>query len=482
MSLFIVWCMVLSSFAGLLVLTIPGAGQALAPSENANGDRFYGSDYENAAWYVSGLENLNGNLTIGAGGTVIVENGILNFESYQTATVSRLHHVTIEDGGTLMLLGSTLTTEPMLYGAYDALGVLVRNGGKLIANDSVIDFQGKLLFDYATFIANRTQVTGPLMTAISSDVQLYDSSISGIPSKPTSLTEVYAYHFATSYNDTTDVDYTLERNADPLRTVVPDIDATNLTTSGSGYAAIGSMETMTISGFDIGGLVFDAGEANSVRLMAEYRTSDLFQVMGSPDTFYYYTYLDPTPDPATDMAVVPTYEGYEPTLTNTDKVLSQDLTSLGLSSIDLSMLSVTFTNNQAEEVFIDRVWLEIVLAIPAYNNITIAGTSELTAVNTMLEVNNLNYTTPDYKKLVVTDLASANLYGVEIADEYIRNGTGPFVTVRKNLTFKPTIQGDDDNTSEADVYDLLINDNINHLYTVSDSEILHVCSFNTGGL
>jgi len=476
LSVFIVWCMVLSSFAGLLVLAIPGAGQALAPSENENGDRFYGSDYENTSWYVSGLMNLNGNLTIGAGGTVVVENGILNFESYQTDTVSRLHHLTVEDGGTLILLNSNLTTEPTLYEeAFDALGVLVRNGGKLIANDSSLDFQGKLLFDYATFIANRTRIKGPLVTAVSSDIQLYDSSISSIPGKPTSLAEVYAYPFATSYNDTIDVDYTLERNADPLRCVVPDNDAANLTTSGSGYVAIGSTENMVISGFDIGGLVFDAGEAKSVRLMAEYRTSDLFEVMDSPDTFYYFTYLDPTPDQATNMEVVPTYEGYEPPLTNTDKVLSQDLTFLGLSSIDLSMLSVTFTNNQVEDVFIDRVWLEVVLTVPAYSNITIAGTSELTAVNTKLEVNNLNYTTPGYKKLVVTDLATANLYGVEIADEYVKNGMGPFVTVRKNLTFKPTMQGDDDNTSE-DVYNLLTSDNI--YYEVNNNETLHILVLN----
>ncbi|HRR66877.1 MAG TPA: hypothetical protein P5063_04435, partial [Methanomassiliicoccales archaeon] len=104
--MFIVWCMVLSSFAGLLVLAIPGAGQGMLPWENENGDRFYGSDYEKTSWYVSGPVNLNGNLTIGAGGIVIVENGTLNFESYRTDTVSHLHHLTIEDGGTLILLNS----------------------------------------------------------------------------------------------------------------------------------------------------------------------------------------------------------------------------------------------------------------------------------------------------------------------------------------------------------------------------------------
>ncbi|HNU35312.1 MAG TPA: hypothetical protein PKJ15_01835, partial [Methanomassiliicoccales archaeon] len=87
LSLLIVWCMIISSFAGLLIFTVPEAGQALSPSVDANGDRYIGSDYVNDTWYISGLQNLNGNLTIGAGGTVIVEDGVLNFLSYQTATV-----------------------------------------------------------------------------------------------------------------------------------------------------------------------------------------------------------------------------------------------------------------------------------------------------------------------------------------------------------------------------------------------------------
>ncbi len=481
LSLLIVWCMVISSFAGLLIFTVPEAGQALSPSEDANGDRFIGSDYVNDTWYISGVQNLNGNLTIGAGGTVIVDDGVLNFLSYQTATVSRVHHLTIEDGGALILLNdSYLTTENFLYGAYNALGVLVRNGGLLRAESSTLDFQGKMLIDDASFIAKNSQINGPLMTAISSDVQLYDSTLSGIPLKPTSVDDVYAYPFATSYNNTVDVDFTLERNPDALQTIVPDDDAANLTTSGSGYSTIGNLESMTISGFDIGGLVFDEGEAMSVRLMAEYRTSNDFIATGTPDHFYYTEYLDPTPDQAVNMQVYETYEGYEPALTNTDRVVSQDLTSLSMSSLDISLLTVTFTNNNAEDVYIDRVWIEVVLTMPAYHNVTLAGTSELTAVNTMIGVNNLNYTMPEYRKLVATDLAVANLYGVEIEDEFDENGTEPFVTVRKTLNFKPTLQGVDDTTAEVSVRDLLASDNV--YYNVIGSGVLHVLGFGIGDL
>jgi len=480
LSLLIVWCMLFSSFAGLLLFTVPGAGQALSPTENENGDRFYGTDYEENTWTIRGLQSINGNLTIGAGGTVIVENGDLNFLSYKTATVDRVHHLTIEDGGKLILRSSNLTTENTQYGAFNALGVLIRNNGTLIAENSRLEFQGKMLIDSATFIAKGSQIYGPLVTAISSDIQLYDSSITGIPGMPTNLGEVYAYPFATSYNNTADVDYTLERNPDTLRTVVPDGDAVNLTTSGSGYAAIGNLETMTISGFDIGGLVFNEGEAMSVRLMAEYRTSDLFVAGGIPDTFYYYEYLDPTPDQASNMQVFQTYEPSEPAMTNTDQVIYQDLTSLSLSSMDISLLTVTFSNSNVESVFIDRVWIEVVLTLPAYNNLNIAGDSVLTAVDTVLGVNNMNSTLPEQRKLVVTDTAVANLYGVVIDDEYSTNGSTPFVTVRKDMTFKPTVQGPDDTTAELNVRDLLISDD--SYYNVISTGVLHVTGFNTPGL
>jgi len=471
--------MLFSSFAGLLLFTVPGAGQSLSPTENANGDRFIGTDYEESTWNIQGLQNLNGNLTIGAGGTVIVQNGDLNFLSYKTATVDRVHHLTIEDGGKLILINSNLTTGNTLYGAFNALGVLIRNNGSLSAENSRLEFQGKMLIDNATFIAKSSQVNGPLVTAISSDIQLYDSSITDIPGTPTSLGEVYAYPFATSYNNTANVDYTVERNPDPLRTVVPDGDAINLTTSGSGYAAIGNLESMTISGFDIGGLVFNEGEAMNVRLMAEYRTSDLFVAGGVPDTFWYYEYLDPTPDQASNMQVFQTYEPSEPALTNTEKVIYQDLTSLSLSSMDISLLTVTFNNGNAETVFIDRVWIEIVLTLPAYNNLYIAGDSELTAVDSMLGVNNMNYSLPEQRKLVVTDTAVANLYGVMIEDEYYKNGSTPFVTVRKDITFKPTAQGPSDNTTEGSVFDLLTNNNV--YYTVPGLGTLHVTAFYTNG-
>ncbi len=480
LSLLIVWCMLFSSFAGLLIFTVPGAGQALSPSENDNGDRFYGTDYEDDTWTIRGLQSINGNLTIGAGGTVIVEDGDLVFMSYVGTTASRIHHIIIEDGGALILSNSSLTTETTLYGPYNALGVLVRNGGQLLAEDSRLEFQGKMLIDSATLIAKGSTVNGPLVTAISSDIQLYDSSMIGIPGMPTDLDEVYAYPFATSYNNTVDVDYTVERNPDPLQTVVPDGDAVNLTTSGSGYATIGNLETMAISGFDIGGLVFDEGEAMSVRLMAKYRTSDTFIAEAIPDTFYYSEFLDPTPDQASNMQIFQTYEQHEPALTNTDQVIYQDLTSLSLSSIDISLLSVTLVNNNADDVFIDRVWIEIVLTIPAYYNLNIAGDSELTAVNTLLGVNNLNDTMPEHRKLVVTDLAVANLYGVTIEDSYDENGSEPFVTVRKDMTFKPTVQGSDDTTAELDVRDLLISEN--SYYNVISAGVLQVTGFNAPGL
>ncbi|MCX6651639.1 MAG: hypothetical protein NT131_08325 [Methanomassiliicoccales archaeon] len=472
--------MLFSTIAGVLILAIPQAGEALSPSVDTDGNVFIGQDFDNATWLIQGTVNLNGNLTIRAGGTVTIDNGTLNFLSYYGSISPRIHTLIIEDGGQIILINSAITAEDKLFNVSYALGMLVRNGGSLMAENSFLQFNGKILVDDATFEADGTLIDGPLFTAMSSDVELYDSSMTNIPGMPETVNTTYPYSFATSYNHTVAVDYLFERNADDTKITVPTGQvATDLTMNDAGYVELANAESLTVSGFDIGGLTFDKGQAISVALKAEYRTADDFKDGGSPNSFYYYEYLDPTPN-ATSMAVVQSYENFDPPGTNHDVILTQDLTSITLSSLDLSVLSVTLTNTKAQSVFIDRIWVEVGLEIDAYNNVTIAGTSELTAVNTAFGVNYLNYALPEYRKLVVTDLAQANLYGVSVEGEFVANGTGPFVTVQKDLTFKPLEQGADDNTTETNVADLLTSDN--HQYYVTGGKKLHIQPFNVADL
>ncbi len=483
LSLLIVWCMVCSSFAGLLVLMVPGAGQALSPSE-VDGDIFIGEDFTNSTWDVKGTVHITGDLIIRAGGVVNVTDGVLNFRSYD----GHIGRLIIEDGGSLNLLNATLQAQHELYNVQYSLGVLVRNGGMFHAQDSNVNFNGHLVVDDASFIAMETVISGPLFTSVSSQVELYDSEMIDIPGRPMREESVYSYDFAQATNDSFDVSYVLERNPS---VVSSGQDVSLIQMNDSKNVTLGNGQELTITGFDIGGLIFNEGEAASVILKAEYRTADDFVSGGTPDTFAYSEYLAPALTDATNMEVVETYEASNPSATNREMVLSEDLTGLSLSSIDLSVLTVSLTNTKTQDVIIDRVWVEVLLVMPAYQNINIAGTSEFTAVNSYLAVNHFNYTEGEadeydnlaykYRKLVAYGAAQANLYGVTVDGDYLETGVGPYVVVQDSLMFKPMGLGSSDTSGESSVYDL-INDNTDTYFVVPGGTTLNTQSFIIGGI
>ncbi|MHC1679756.1 MAG: CARDB domain-containing protein [Methanomassiliicoccales archaeon] len=482
LSLLIVWCMVCSAFAGMLVLMVPGAGQALSPSE-VNGDVYIGQDFTINEWQVSGNSPISGDLVIRAGGVVIVTNGQLTFLNYD----GHINKLVVEDGGQLIMINSTLKVQRELYDYDYALGVLVRNGGLLYAEDSNLDFNGHLLVDDATLIAHRTVINGPLFTAMSADVQLYDSEMTAVPGRPMLEEETYSYSFATAANQSVDVTYLFERNPD---TVSTGQDVSLIQMNDSGNVTLASTETLTVTGFDIGGLVFDEGEALSVVLKAEYRTADDFDDEGAPDTFGYAQYQAPIFTAAANMQVWETYDLSDPVEANKETVISQDLTVLSLSSIDLSVLSVRLINTKDQNVFIDRIWIEVELEMPAFHNINIAGMSKFTAVNTLLEVNHLNYTDYyldeyeqmvfKYRKLVAYDAAEVNLYGVVVEGEFFDDGEAPYVINQRAISFKPLAQGPGDTTAEPSVYGLQSDEGA--IYYINVGATLQTNAFLTGGL
>jgi subtilase family serine protease/RNA polymerase subunit RPABC4/transcription elongation factor Spt4 len=462
---------------------VPGAGQALSPSE-VDGDIFIGEDFTNSTWDVKGTVHITGDLIIRAGGVVNVTDGVLNFRSYD----GHIGRLIIEDGGRLNLLNATLQAQHELYNVQYSLGVLVRNGGMFHAQDSNVNFNGHLVVDDASFIAMETVISGPLFTSVSSQVELYDSEMIDIPGRPMREESVYSYDFAQATNDSFDVSYMLERNPS---VVSSGQDVALIQMNDSKNVTLGNGQELTITGFDIGGLIFNEGEAASVVLKAEYRTADDFVSGGTPDTFAYSEYLAPALTDATNMEVVETYEASNPSATNREMVLSEDLTGLSLSSIDLSVLTVSLTNTKTQDVIIDRVWVEVLLVMPAYQNINIAGTSEFTAVNSYLAVNHFNYTEGEadeydnlaykYRKLVAYGAAQANLYGVTVDGDYLETGVGPYVVVQDSLMFKPMGLGSSDTSGESSVYDL-INDNTDTYFVVPGGTTLNTQSFIIGGI
>ena len=72
-SFAIVWCMVFSLFAGLLVVA-PSSAEAALPSFLENGDVIIGSDYTQSTWTLDlngGTHYMDGNLTISGTLTLI---------------------------------------------------------------------------------------------------------------------------------------------------------------------------------------------------------------------------------------------------------------------------------------------------------------------------------------------------------------------------------------------------------------------------
>lgn len=484
LSLLIVWCMVCSAFAGMLILMVPGAGQALEPS-NVDGDKYIGEEFTESTLIINGgTYNLDGNLIIRSGGVVNITNGgVLNMMSsagdFNGVSFSRVHHIIVEDGGQLNIIDSYVRTEPKLYNVTPALGVLVRNGGSLYAENSQLTFSGHILIDQASFVAYGSVVNGALITAMSSTVELYGSDIDGIPGMPLIDEEAFSYPFATAVANDLNVEYSFQRNPDTARTIVPAGTADDLTMDDANNVTVASGTGMTISGFDIGGLFFDDNEAISITLNALYKTADYFVATG--DTFEYAEYLGSSV-PATNMGVVKTYEDFAPEDTNQFKVLTEAL-PLDLSAMDLSVLTVTFNNTAGQNVLIDRVWIEVVLSIPAYHNMTMAGNTEFTAVDTYIGVNYDNYTSEStYRKLVVRDGSTANLYGVSVNGTFDVDGMGPFLTVGNTVQLKPLEVGTIDDTGEANVFNLFYNDGGVYYYRIDNGQTMCITQFNIGGV
>ncbi|MCJ7517089.1 MAG: hypothetical protein MUO18_03885 [Methanomassiliicoccales archaeon] len=208
-SFLIVWSLMFSSFAGLLLLGVPNVGQAVLPSEYSNGDVIIGADYAISNWAIANrVQYMDGNLTIRSGGVVTITNGGLSFtqdtgpDRIAGTADDHVYTLIVEDGGRLVLERSTLTTHLDLLSDFPSLGVIVRNGGEFEVRNSTLKFPGHMVVDDSTLTMWNATVVGqdpadignycnntqflsdsfddsPVMLFISSVVNIYDSEING---------------------------------------------------------------------------------------------------------------------------------------------------------------------------------------------------------------------------------------------------------------------------------------------------------------
>ena len=235
-SILIAVSLLLTPFTGVMFLMGTTEGQGSLPSDYSNGDRVIGSDYAVSHWNITTSYTMNGNLTIRSGGVVTVTGGGLVFaenlgaDRIPNTADDRIYYLIIEDGGKLILRNSTITTNLNQLNAFPSLGVIVRNGGVLEANDSTMAFPGHMIIDDSTLTMWRSTITGnsqvgtycnstyfpaevfqyaPVLLFMSSTVNLYDSSLPSIyqtPNPTFNTTQIYAnmynhdYPFVTDHN------------------------------------------------------------------------------------------------------------------------------------------------------------------------------------------------------------------------------------------------------------------------------------------
>ncbi len=479
-SLGIVWCLVFSLFAGLILVGVPSVGRAALPSYLPNGDVFIGSDYDVPTLDIIGQPNgdpyyMDGNLTIRAGGVVhVVDSGIVFTQDCgmgrDPTTSPHVYTLTIEDGGQLILEHSVLTT--LLNQIYDfpSLGVLVQNGGRLEATDSsVIEFPGHMVVDNSTFVLSDSVITGhdsseiarfcnqslfpadyfddsPVLLFTSSNVLVENSTIEDIFTNDpnTNATKIYnsTYPFATDTGAREDVFYTLSRMpisfgaGNSATGVIGDIRMDDLR-----YSDLAPGHVLRTNLNDLNGLVF---EAASVRLHVEYHTDPGY----TTDDPLYYSYENGAMVNS-GLMITDTSAAYDASI-NGDVKASVALPAM--SAEDLNHLNLRLTNTDpSATIHINRIWFTIDLAFPSYRNLTVAMDTKMTAIDSYIGVD-FSDDAFVHNTLQVYDTAECYLYGTSFDMEdraSIEANREPAVwTNDVPTTFTPLAKGAADNTSQ----------------------------------
>jgi len=506
-SFAIMWTMIIASFSGALLMTLSSSSEGRFFDPLPEGDVLIGSDFDKARWdIVDRVHYMDGNLTIRAGGVVKVVNGGISFtqdngpDGVPGTSDDRSYTLTIEDGGMLILERSILTTHLDQLDAFPSLGVLVRGGGTLIANDSTLQFPGHMFLDASTLIMRNSEVIGhdterisgycnptyfppdafndaPVLMFMSSNVSIYDSELRNVFEWSGDEERIYnhTYEFARDDGDRSIVTYEFQRTPAKLgaRNNITDQELVNLTANDSAYFKVAPGEVFGVDSFDIGGLVFDT--PYEVRLNVLYWTDAGYD--GTNEFLWGYQNSGMSSTGITPSDTALEYN----TSDNKQQVLSASLDTM--TSADMSLLNVTFENDGISTVYLNKLWLSVQIPYPSYRNIMLAGTTSFTAVNSYIGVD-FTKTADIHNSLVLEGPANAYLYG-SVFDMALDDGTQPSERKPAIITSDSIYEavaleiGRMDDTEEP-LSDLLFADGNN--YIVMPNRSLHIEGFNTSGL
>ncbi|OPY33821.1 MAG: hypothetical protein A4E32_00559 [Methanomassiliicoccales archaeon PtaU1.Bin124] len=508
-SILLVWCMISSSLLGLALVTFPSTVQGATPSASGV-DVTIGKDYTQSTLKFSGaIASLGYNLTIRAGGLVLIENCDFRIlGNYQPGVKNLMYYITVEEGGQLIIRNSTVSNELINQNqAAPGLGLLVRNGGVMTVENSTLKFPGHFVVDDAQLVMRNSTITGetisnvdtryfpadifndaPVMLFMSSDVQLYDSRLLTTYKNSDNSTHSdlfnFNYPFAADTSLRNTVTYHFQRNvlgglaSTSTATLT---NSTDLTMNDTAYLTLNTGQSFTTLGFDIAGMSFSASEVTSITLKIDYNARYPFASVASPDELWYQQLL--RSNNVTTITITPSWNAVNSSF-SWDKVKSYALPLM--SSQELAGTVVNLTNSRAAPVYVNRIWVDIELNLNTYHNITLAGNTQFLAVNSEIDANNYNMTNPfmwPYNKLTLLNQAQAYLYGTKITTTTgstpSANGLSPILSANSSIAITPTVKGASD-TSPSPLINLVADDG--SYYNVGAGIQLNVHGFNTKGL
>lgn len=479
-SILVAVSVVLSSFTGFLIFAVGDVGQALPSNDSIDGagDWYIGEEYEQSNKYVQGGWSLSGNLTIRSGGVVVIDGGTLEFaQEYFGPDDARnkVFSLIIEDGGKLVLKNATLTARinDIAY-AFPSLGIAVRNGGVFEAYDSDIIASGHLLVDDSTFNLTRSNILGQTTVAgdcdqdhfpvgefddslvilfMSSRVNLFASTIKDIyepGDENIAAMHDHGYSFAKDVDAANgtrlSANYLLYRMPVAIRedSTVTMQDIKSLLKDDLKSFTVGPNTALWLNGIDTAGLMFSAADGVDLKLNVEYTTSSDY-LPSDLKVFYQYRNGDPV---ETTMSLPST------PVDPIDGVPHQVAKSIDLpkmSAQDLYGLNIGVNNSGTGSVSIDRLWVSVSITLDTYRNITVAGNTDLTAVDTKIEVD-MSDDPAVRNRLVLMDDSQAFFYGVYIDDSQTPSPSSkrvyPFITIAETFEATAGSIGAADNTNE----------------------------------
>ena len=244
-------------------------------------------------------------------------------------------------------------------------------------------------------------------------------------------------------------------------------------------------QRLNTTGFDMAGSVFESTDVVSETLHVSYITDTTFTNGGHLNAFYFTPQFGTAS--STGIALNTTYQSYNPSGTNVNVTGNYQLVT-PLSAQGLAKLALNFTNVGTPNVYIDRIWLTIDMRVSTYRNVTLAGSTNLVAADSYMQLNNINENNGTsakngaYHKLVALDQSVANLYGLTVANSTGGfNGTNVFKTTNHAVNLRPDTVGPQDTTGSA-ISALQTIDGVYYQVGGASGKILQLSHFNNGDL